>query len=886
MIMKRTLIAIALSAFFLASVCSQAQELNLSGFWKFHLGDSAQWKSQDYNDSHWKDMPTGIGWEELDKNVDGFAWYRKTIVIPAHLKKLGSRALELYINRINDADQTFVNGQLVGVTDNPYQPDVTPSQIQRRYMVSFDNIKWDQKNTIAIRVFNIKNYGGLFSGPIVLRPLILQNFDVEAPEIALKTKLPETLELNSKTMLKINLSSHSRTKLAGKLNIAVTADVFETTDQQTFAVELQPESTMEVTIKLPANRYGCYRVFADFAKDDGSHCSSGLGIYQVHRAVKLNQLHAFSGAINGPAKTDVPYHVASAFNAPSFNKQTFDGYLKWRMDINLEKRLLKTDTLFLLNKFRKRGYLSDGKPYDGEHIGKFFNAACNTWLFTQNEQLASLMHQTMQKWLATQGADGYLGTYLPAERWSDWDVWVHKYDLIGLLSYYRAFNSEEALQAARKIGDLLVQSFGDEPDKKKIEKVGRHVGMASMSVLDPMVDLYHLTGEKKYLDFCEYIVSSYENEAGPKLFSTLVETGSVEKTANAKAYEMISNLVGLVKLYRISGESKLLQPALVAWNDIVSRRLYITGSTSQDEKFQHDNHYECTPEFEPSEGCVTVTWMQLNMQLYYATGHPEYLNYFENAYYNQLLAAENVKNGCVSYFTPMQEFKYAGCGVTCCMSSVSRGISMIPEIAWGNYGNGLCVNIYSGGSFATTLSNGKKTQQVSLSCKTDFPQSGQFTYQLAMDEPAVFPLFFRVPEWCSHFAVTVGGKVYKDVSGGYLEINRKWMPNESIALSMHLPLLEIPGKYYSYPSSFAFQYGPMVLAVDRNFSRFSPFHPVSAEQGEIQLSLSGSPKPKDWLGPLVFSTNLKFEQTQEPVMLIPFAEAGQNEKPFGVWLTK
>ena len=63
-----------------------------------------------------------------------------------------------------------------------------------------------------------------------------------------------------------------------------------------------------------------------------------------------------------------------------------------------------------------------------------------------------------------QEPDGYLGTYVPEQRFglypgADWDVWSHKYNLMGLLAYYQYTGHEPALDACRKMGDLLCQTF-------------------------------------------------------------------------------------------------------------------------------------------------------------------------------------------------------------------------------------------------------------------------------------------------------------------------------------------------------------------------------------------------------------------------------------------
>jgi DUF1680 family protein len=105
--------------------------------------------------------------------------------------------------------------------------------------------------------------------------------------------------------------------------------------------------------------------------------------------------------------------------------------------------------------------------------------------------------------IETQEADGYLGTYRKADRLAlvkhaGWDVWSHKYCLIGLLSYYQYTGQRPALEASRKAADLLIATY---PAKRSILQAGHHAGMAATSVLQPIVLLHRLTAERRYLNF-------------------------------------------------------------------------------------------------------------------------------------------------------------------------------------------------------------------------------------------------------------------------------------------------------------------------------------------------------------------------------------------------
>ena len=216
-----------------------------------------------------------------------------------------------------------------------------------------------------------------------------------------------------------------------------------------------------------------------------------------------------------------------------------------------------------------------------------------------------------------------------------------------------------------------------------------------------MVNLYRLTGEKRYLDFCRYIVSSWDQPNGPKLLASLRTVGSVFKTANAKAYEMMSDLVGVVDLYKVTGDESLLPPVLAAWHDIRDKRLYVTGTTSSKEHFLDDDMLPGGDKDNVGEGCATVTWLQLTWRLLRLTAAPEYAEELERTVYNQLLGAQDPHNGNICYFTPLNGTKKPGPGINCCVSSEPRGISLIPALTWGATEKGPAVLLYTEGSVET-----------------------------------------------------------------------------------------------------------------------------------------------------------------------------------------
>ncbi len=120
------------------------------------------------------------------------------------------------------------------------------------------------------------------------------------------------------------------------------------------------------------------------------------------------------------------------------------------------------------------------------------HAATLAWAYTGDDSLRKKLDYAAEELTKAQEADGYLGTYTPDKRFglypeADWDVWSHKYCLMGLLTYHRFTGNAAALDACRKVGDLLIRTFGPGPGQKSIIDAGTHVGMAATSVLEPLV---------------------------------------------------------------------------------------------------------------------------------------------------------------------------------------------------------------------------------------------------------------------------------------------------------------------------------------------------------------------------------------------------------------
>lgn len=165
--MKRSI----LFPFLITSLAVLSQNL-LDNQWQFKTGDSLVWKTATYNSSKWSSIKSGSVWEEQGyKGYDGFAWYRKSVMIPIELKseaqKLGGMTLNL--GKIDDCDQVYFNGKLIGEQGVMPPNFLTAYNKIRKYDILANNILWGKENLIAIRVFDNNDGGGITGQEISLK---------------------------------------------------------------------------------------------------------------------------------------------------------------------------------------------------------------------------------------------------------------------------------------------------------------------------------------------------------------------------------------------------------------------------------------------------------------------------------------------------------------------------------------------------------------------------------------------------------------------------------------------------------------------------------------------------------------------------------------------
>lgn len=142
--------------------------INLQGTWKFKTGKYAH--EDIANFKNWDDIIVPGFWENQGyKNYDGYACYAYELQIDSDII---TDKMILLLGRIDDIDQVFINGVLIGQS-GPFKPSTVDERTDcyrqnRAYYIPESLLKSDETLLITVRVYDRSQGGGIYKGSIGL----------------------------------------------------------------------------------------------------------------------------------------------------------------------------------------------------------------------------------------------------------------------------------------------------------------------------------------------------------------------------------------------------------------------------------------------------------------------------------------------------------------------------------------------------------------------------------------------------------------------------------------------------------------------------------------------------------------------------------------------
>ena len=452
------------------------------------------------------------------------------------------------------------------------------------------------------------------------------------------------------------------------------------------------------------------------------------------------------------------------------------------------------------DQFKKQPDAENG-GWRGEYWGKAMRGGCMVYRVTNDISLYRELEKAVKLLLSASSPEGRISSYPKDNEFFGWDMWCRKYVLLGLEYFYVICDDEElksaVLSASRAHMDRIMEKVGRGEGRKDILETSRWWGaMNSCSILEPVVRLYLLTNEKKYLDYAAYIIGTGGSNLGNIFELALKNERAPYEYPVVKAYETMSFFEGVAEYYRVTGDEKCLR-AVLNFTDAVLKTDYtvIGGCGCTHELFDNSSVVQTEQRVEiMQETCVAVTLSKLLFNAFCLTGDIKYADAIETTYYNNILGSINfgkcdkllmdpafpgdysyseefvkaiggftfdsyaplyksARNRKTGGYQPIEGGKAYGC--CACIGSAGTAVLPLSAVLLRRGGRELVISQYTDGRFEYTLPSGKI---LTVTEKTGYPFDEKLHMEIAFSKDCgIETVMFRIPS-AGNAAVETGGE--------------------------------------------------------------------------------------------------------------------------------
>ncbi len=449
-----------------------------------------------------------------------------------------------------------------------------------------------------------------------------------------------------------------------------------------------------------------------------------------------------------------------------------------------------------------------GYSFDDTDVFKTIEGASYLLQTYPDAKLEAYIDSVIQVMKAAQEPDGYLYTartmnpqhphsWAGPTRWSKVEDLSHEFYnlghmLEGAIAHYQATGKTTFLDIAKAYADCVITAIGE--GEGQVVRVPGHQ-IAEMA----LARLYTVTGEEKYLSMAKFFLDKRGTTERRDKYSQAHQLVTEQSEAVGHAVRAAYMYSGMADVAALTGDKAYVDAIDRIWDNIVSRKLYITGgigATSSGEAF--GANYELPNMSAYCETCAAIGNVYLNHRLFLLHGDAKYYDVLERSLYNGVISGISLTGGAFFYPNPLESMgqhqRQAWFGCACCPSNVCRFIPSVPGYFYKTKGRDLYVNLF-GGNVATLEVNGKR---VKLEQETSYPTSGDIAITVSENRAGQFRMLVRIPGWLWHLAVPSDLYAYADyqpmtysvslngqtVSGelekGYLAIDRKWKKGDRV----------------------------------------------------------------------------------------------------------
>lgn len=617
-----------------------------------------------------------------------------------------------------------------------------------------------------------------------------------------------------------------------------------------------------------------------------------------------------------------------------------DKFLSTRIDsvcaITIPYAFQKCEETGRIDNFAVAGGVKKGKfrgsyPFDDSDVYKIMEGASFSLAVKKDEQLNHYMDSLIHLISLAQEPDGYLYTnrtinnpphkWIGKKRWeNEWDNSHETYNAGHLyeaaVAHYLATGKRNLLDIAIKNADLLCETFNEN---------GLCIAPGHQVVEMGLIKLYRVTGDKKYLNLSRYFLESRgKSTRFDKNSEDIFRNGAYwqDHLPVTSQFEAVGHAVRATYLYSamadiaaLLNDEKYLAAADSLWNNIVSKKMYITGgigSTRHGEAF--GKNYELPNETAYCETCAAIGNCMFNHRMFMLHGDSKYIDVLERSLYNGVLSGINLSGNRFFYPNPLEVGK-EGQGrsewfdCSCCPSNLARFIPSIPGYVYATDNKSIYVNLFTESSAEIPFDD----MIVQIEQISDYPWNGDINMEINPSKNKNFNLKIRIPGWARnevvpsdlyHFTnkaektvtIKVNGKSckYKEEKG-YAIINNKWKKGDKVSISIPMIARTIEANHQvkADQNKISVGYGPLVYCAE--FIDNNGF--VSNQVIEPNTSFITEHKPEMLNGTNVLKGKSKIylkkgngreiKEHNGEITLIPYClRSHRGEGEMSVWIPK
>ena len=521
---------------------------------------------------------------------------------------------------------------------------------------------------------------------------------------------------------------------------------------------------------------------------------------------------------------------------------------------------------------------------------------------------------------AAQEPDGYLytaRTQNPTDphHWAGDRRWVKEEDLShelynlghmveGAVAYWQATGKRKFLDIACRYADVACKEVGPNPGQMCVVPGHQIAEMA-------MARLYLATGQKRYLDFAKFLLD-YRGKTTIKTEYSQSHQPVVEQNeAVGHAVRAAYMYAGMADVAALTGDEAYIKAIDAIWDNIVSKKLYITGgigATSSGEAF--GKNYELPNMSAYCETCAAIGNVYVNYRLFLLHGESKYYDVLERTLYNGLISGVSLEGNGFFYPNPLESMgqhqRQAWFGCACCPSNICRFIPSLPGYIYAVKDKNVYVNLFLSNKSDLTV-GGKK---VALSQTTEYPWSGDITVTVDKNAAGQFAMKIRIPGWVRNqtvpsdlyqytdnkrlgYTIKVNGSVVGSATAdGYFTIDRKWKKGDKLQIhfDMEPRTVRANHKVEADRGMISVERGPLVYCAEHPDNKFDIMGALVNQEPKFTLGkgeIAGTPILTliTDAQTLNFNKQGRLETQDQPLTLIPYyAWCHRGSGKMRVWL--